>query len=561
MHHPFVPLMLLVLAPVLGVAWATGLWARRAVRWAIATLGGLLLAASVGAGGVEFADLNRMKLWVAAAAVLVLALRQWGLAGFNARRSYLAGLAAVAVVAGIIYFNFFAFHGVGTNRVYIHLHDVAHYYLGSKYFREVGYADLYTAMLRAEAERYDNHFKAVEARDLRTNALVHIRVLLTGSDAVKARFTPERWAAFQQDVAFFREAMGPQYGDVLRDHGFNPTPVWALLGGALANLIPAGSARGILLLTLLDLALEAGLFAAIGWAFGGEVLLLALIEYCALYGASFGWTGGSYLRYLWLLGVIGSACCLQRGRYATAGALLAWASCLRIFPALFAAGLVCKAGAALIRQRAVPVRYARFGASFIATAALLLAGTAVLPRGVEHWREFHSNLQRHMATDATNMVGLAEIVTYTGAAFPATAEEAAHERARRRAIALVQLAIALPVLVAFIAARSPHEDDVGAMALGATLVFGTLSLASYYYAFLLLLVFAHRRHPWRLALIFGCEAVTYCLALFEDREVVVFFYRNVLIAYLLVALYGAAARDEVSRLLRWIRRHWRPAAV
>jgi hypothetical protein len=31
-------------------------------------------------------------------------------------------------------------------------HDAALYYLGSKYFRELGYGHLYTAMLRAEAE-------------------------------------------------------------------------------------------------------------------------------------------------------------------------------------------------------------------------------------------------------------------------------------------------------------------------------------------------------------------------------------------------------------------------
>ena len=153
-------------------------------------------------------------------------------------------------MAWILYTNFFAFHGIGRERVFIHLHDVAHYYLGAKYFPELGYQRLYTAMLRAEAEKYENHFRSLEARDLETNGLVDIRALLARSDPVKARFSAERWAAFQEDVAFFRGWMKKQWGEVLRDHGFNPPPLWPLLGGALANLVPAGSHAGILALTL-----------------------------------------------------------------------------------------------------------------------------------------------------------------------------------------------------------------------------------------------------------------------------------------------------------------------
>ena len=63
-------------------------------------------------------------------------------------------------------------------------------------------------MLRAEAEEYDDHFRAVEARDLENNGLVHIRVLLERSEPVKARFTPERWRDFRLDVAYFRDALG-----------------------------------------------------------------------------------------------------------------------------------------------------------------------------------------------------------------------------------------------------------------------------------------------------------------------------------------------------------------
>jgi len=69
------------------------------------------------------------------------------------------------------------------------------------------------------------------------------------------------------------------------------------------------------------------------------------------------------------------------------------------------------------------------------------------------------------------------------------------------------------------------------------LLFCTLSLAAYYYAFLILLVLAHTQSAWRIASLFGVEAATGVLGLFESNQIVLFFYRNLLVAYLLLALY------------------------
>ena len=35
-----------------------------------------------------------------------------------------------------------------------------------------------------------------------------------------------------------------------------------------------------------------------------QVLLLAAVHFCVIFGAGFGWTGGAFLRYLWFFGVI-----------------------------------------------------------------------------------------------------------------------------------------------------------------------------------------------------------------------------------------------------------------
>jgi hypothetical protein len=81
---------------------------------------------------------------------------------------------------------------------------------------------------------------------------------------VKAGFTPERWEDWKRDVQMFRAALGPQFKSLYIDHGFNPTPLWPLVGGTLANLVPAGNRQGLLVLSLIDPLLLLAAFASSG---------------------------------------------------------------------------------------------------------------------------------------------------------------------------------------------------------------------------------------------------------------------------------------------------------
>jgi len=536
MWHPFEPLLVLFIVPMAFFAYWGGLWPKQILWMILVGVAGLLIWSAC-AGGVEFARLQRMNLLVAAAAIAVVACRSLRLAGMGERRVYLASLSLIALVAWVLYSNFFAFHGIGRERVFIHLHDVAHYYLGAKYFPELGYQSLYTGMLRAEAEKYDDHFRSLEARDLETNGLVDIRALLARSDAVKERFSADRWTAFQDDVAFFRDGMKEQWGEVLRDHGFNPPPLWPLLGGALANLVPAGSHAGILGLTLLDPVLLVAMFASIAWAFGVESMLLASVYFCTIHGASFGWTGGGFLRYVWLASLVRAVCCLKRDRHASAGALLGVAAMLRIFPAWFIAPIALLALKGVITRQQVSARHVRFLLAFAATCAALFSATLTLPAGLHHWQEFRHNMQRHVDSNAYNSIGLNEILSYTGPVKASNPEDFARELDWRRTTYRAQITVVLLLVIAVLGRRSRWPDNASATVLAIPLLFCTLSLAAYYYAFLILLVLAHGQSTWRIAALFAVEALTCVLGLFESNQIVLFFYRNVLVAYLLLALY------------------------
>lgn len=516
-------------------------WGRRGVIG----LALAILALNLPWNGLDLAGVKRLNLLIAAATTLVLALRSMGAAWLASRSAYRRTLAALASLAAIGYLNFFSFHGEHT---FAHYHDVAHYYLGAKYFRELGYGDLYTAMLRAEAESFDNHFKAIEARDLRSGDLVHIRVLLEESAVAKAAFTAERWADFGTDVAYFREALGPQYGKLFQDHGLNATPLWALGGGALANLVPAGSGTGILLLTLLDPLLILVTFAAIGWAFGAETTLLAIIHFCIVFGATFGWTGGAFLRFVWFFGVVVGFCCLARGRHALAGALFAVAAVLRIFPAFFMAGLLFKAAFDLIAARRVRWRAWRIMASFVGTAAVLVLMTLAAFGGLEPWRDFKHNLDRHVDTVSPNIVGLTQVFAYEQRPETVTAEELRGIREKRARLYDRLLVSVFPVAVLAVAAASMFLGDVAAAALGVPLLFVGTNLASYYYAFLVVLVLVNRGEPRRLMLIFGAEALSYVLLLFDEREAVLYIARSMILIYLFAALALDWIRTRLSSI-------------
>jgi hypothetical protein len=398
---------------------------------------------------------------------------------------------------------------------------VAHYYLGSKYFAELGYGTLYTAMLRAEAESFDGQHLAPEARDLAADRVVPVDELVARSDQVKAAFSPVRWRQFQIDVVYFRSALGPHWAEVLRDHGFNPTPVWAAIGGALANRVRAGDARGIFLLTLLDPLLLVASSALAARAFGPRAALLAAIHFCVVFGATFGWTGGAFLRYLWFFGLAAAVSLLRLGKPATAGAALGLAAALRLFPATFLWGILAAGVAAWIGHRALPRLHSRFIAGFVAALASLVGFTALLPQGLASWSAFAANLQVHLATDAPNLLGLPMLLS------------AAHLPSGTAATALRLAAlVAALILTARLAPRVAPEE---ALLLGALPLFAAVNVAAYYWVFLALLTLVSADRARRVVALFALEAASCALLLFLPDEDLLYLYRALLVGILLVS--------------------------
>ena len=219
--------------------------------------------------------------------------------------------------------------------------DVCYYYTNAKFFPELGYYELYPAMLLADSEGR-NRFKGITRfRNLHDYNIIKRGAYLTPqqSAAIKEAFTPERWEEFKKDVAYWQvhpPSNGWSY--FFTDHGFNPPPTWTVVGGMLANWVDI---EHIKYLCMLDLALMCLLFAAIAWAFGAETMLFALFWYATTFSGRWPMVATAYLRHDWVVALALSVCLLapgkrlERTRGFLAGGCMAYAASVRVFPAVF----------------------------------------------------------------------------------------------------------------------------------------------------------------------------------------------------------------------------------
>ncbi len=126
---------------------------------------------------------------------------------------------------------YFRFGDPGASRFY-HGHELFHYYLGPKYGRELGYERIYKCVAVAQAESGQvNEVLARKMMDLTTDLLVPAKTALEHPEECRDRFTPERWESFKSDVLTFRRSSNLAYWNGMQtDHGYNPPPVWTMMG-------------------------------------------------------------------------------------------------------------------------------------------------------------------------------------------------------------------------------------------------------------------------------------------------------------------------------------------
>ncbi|MBI2421595.1 MAG: CapA family protein [Candidatus Hydrogenedentes bacterium] len=416
-------------------------------------------------------------------------------------------LGVVALVSTMAYFEF----GYLRYGQYMNPHDFYHYYIGTKYAPEVGYHNQYAASLVADFEGKKLFDPKQRIRNLETHGYTPVAQVLAQKDAIKAHFSPERWEDFKRDITWFQGRVPKaKWQQMLQDKGYNGTPVWTMVAGFLTNRISTGNDWGMRFLVAVDPILLAIMFAGIWWAFGLEVMLLAVCFFGTNFVMSFVHIKGALMRMDWVLGLVLGLCLLKKERYKSAGAVLAYSASARIFPLVFVFGLGAKGLWELYETRKVNRNYFQFFAVF-AAVGLALVSLTFLDHGTELFQEYQSKIGVHNNDISTTRVGFKYIYLWPYESFGAKVEAF---KAKSAGWYLLQLAM---LAITFAAARRMKPWET--IALGFVPAFFLTAPTFYYYVLLIvpmMLFLGHLEKPWYAAgaaLFFSYSVFTYVLHL------------------------------------------------
>jgi hypothetical protein len=320
------------------------------------------------------------------------------------------GLLALLSVWSYTYFG--ELHQYGAwGRHFYHYHEIYHYYVGAKYYRELGNTRLYDCTVLGFTELGQAGVRVPRidtVRDLSSHLTAHplAWVLANRGPECRARFSDARWAQFKADLATFLSA-GSQdewWRVAMYDLGFNPPPSWNVLGSTLANLIPLTHLTMDVLpfIDMYLLILAAPLMIA--WAFGFIPACGYLIVLGNNFLASWSWTGGSYFRQVEFFCLVAGLAGLRMRRFVGAGAFLGVGVALRIFPAFFATGAFLALALAAHRDPVERRSLTDFTRGFASTLGILVLASLGM-YGLNHWRDFFLKIIEHNATHFVMHIG------------------------------------------------------------------------------------------------------------------------------------------------------------
>lgn len=464
----------------------------------------------------------------------------------------------------VVLFSFAVFHSFGKPRsgTFVHYGEMFHYYLGSKYFDELGHLELYNAVIIADAEQDGALANMPFYTNLRDYQNADRQTALSHSDRVKKRFSEQRWNAFKSDVSFFKRATdtprSPDFFYFLMDHGYNASPVSTSVLGLLTNVVPVTQLE---LLASLDLLLIAAMIAAVFFTFGSETGALFSVYFFVNILNDQGYISGGLLRYDWLLCIVAAVCLLERRRHASAAFFLAVSAMTKVFPAVLFYGV----GVAIVRKvtaaRTLDRESRRFILSAGATAlALFLLPAVYFGSALQPWEEFVAKTSLHDSGVYVNHLGLRGIALFEPSHlslddFVAAYQEGSQgdivrhwqdvkeeEFQQKKPVIVFSSIFVLVCLTAIIWKRDERESE---SVIWPLLLVYTMSYPShYYYAFLCLFVLlfwrrANRRRtlvPLCLLLVFNIAALV--IDSYGPSPIVFFTLANICLFVCLASILG-----------------------
>lgn len=398
----------------------------------------------------------------------------------------------VTALAGLMFFSgftyFYVFRGV-CQRDFLKNWDLYHYFLGPKYFNELGYTGLYGTSLAA-AQEMGLRLPDNRITDLNTYRTATVKKSIRRFN-FKNNFTPERWDQFKTELSFFYSMYGRRvFGRMCRDHGYNGSPGHTVFAQFFANFIPVNY-RNMTLLSLIDIALLFAAFALVCQSFGWRLGMLFFIFYCVNFANRYDPVGGSFLRYAWMAALTAGVCMLKLKRPSFGGALIGLSAMLNIFPVVFAGGMGVKMVFQFFKEKRFSKEQLRFVGGFLTSCLVIFLLTLTLRggHGLETWRDFLHKMSIHSIRLTQDRIGFPYLFVYHGEITPEDAQVS--YRKKQEELAAIKpffWAIVAVVLVITAVIASKLDDASASVLIGIMTIFLIFSLVRYYYAVAALLM-------------------------------------------------------------------------
>lgn len=407
-------------------------------------------------------------------------------------------------------------HGTYVIRDRIDVYDMIHYYLNARYFEELGYFDLYPACILADHEADGPHFApnppSWQAQDASGYSIQPFQTAIARGEQVKARFSPDRWAAFRHDFTTLqREYYGltrDYWYQLVNDHGFNGTPGWVGYASPIARVVPVEAVK---LLGYLDLGLMLVAVAVGAWAFGPWAAGFLVVFLANTYSTRWPTITWAFLRYDYAVALILATAFMRKARPVLAGIFAGHAAAMRLFPLTWLFGPGVQAAWTFLRHRRVDRFLLVFFLAVAGWIALLQVNFTAQQdfSGIQtHW----NGMSEHMEPEnlSSRREGLAIALAYRG-----ERDEGWSLRRIDRVEAQegVRKVVAVGILLALGWALR-RSDPAEAFALGFIPFFALATASYYYYVVRAPLILVHAgsperpRHALALAFLLGIDAFT-----------------------------------------------------
>ena len=222
-----------------------------------------------------------------------------------------------------------------------HILEFANYYFGAKYFKEVGYFNLYDDFVGAISNIYGKKYVIDNIHYIRYLGGLGYE---SSQDAInrfeknKHNWKPYRWKEFLEDTRQLDKLIGENksrtkiehWARILIDHGYNATPVYTAYVSPLVNMIPLTS-NNIYILCSFDVILVILIFILLYKMKGLFYTAMAFLFFASAVDI-LQYITWALFRFDWILALAIALYFIRCKKFFLSGLFWGISSTLRIFP-------------------------------------------------------------------------------------------------------------------------------------------------------------------------------------------------------------------------------------